>query len=261
MRGKTVDFVISYFKSHHFLALIAGILVALPVAYIAEASTTHYFDSHRQDAKQANALTSRAISSMPNPADMNPGASNSEARFIVEQTDRQQDIIDEKTDQLQTVYPSTPLATFSTNYSSSQMQTTNREVRNYADDIQSLSSNYNDTLKASLEFIEYSPAVDTVDFSLGSADSNERMDRLRNGLGRAKDSLSQIDNFDLARDTKQLIISAQSAQEKLEDGGSVDDFVEEFESLQSSSVEMFESHYTTLRQDLQQMSSSIANSL
>ena len=261
MKGGVIQPVIAYIKSHHFLAMLVGLMIALPVLYGVEMLTTSYFDSLRQDTKQTSSRISRAINAMPDPADMTAGASNSEARFIVEQTARQQEIIDENTQQLQTAYPFAYLATFSTSHQASNLRSTNQHIEDQADDIQSQSANYTATLQASLEFIEYSPAIDTVDFSLGSEDSNERMERLRNGLDRADDELSQIDSSDLAQDVDELIAAAKTAQQELEDGGSVEDFVDDFQALQASCIELFTDHYRSTWPELQEKITSISKDI
>ena len=257
MKREIVQPVITYLRSHHFIALLAGLVVALPILFGAEALTTSYFDSARQDTKQASSRISRAINHIPDPADMTAGASNSEARFIVEQTASQQEIIDENTQQLQTAYPFAYLATFSISHQASSLRSTNQRIKDQADDIQSQSANYTATLQASLEFIEYSPAIDTVDFSLGSEDSNERMERLRNGLDRADNELSQVDNSYLAQDVSELIAAAKTAQQELEDGGSVEDFVDDFQALQASYIELLTNHYRSIRPELQEKITSI----
>lgn len=261
MKGRVIQSVVTYIKSHHFLALLTGLVIALPILYGAEALTASYFDSARQDTKQTSARISRAINDMPDPSGMEAGASNSEARFIVEQTTRQQEIIDENTQQLQTAYPIAYLATFSTSHQTSKLRSTNQRVQNHADDIQSKSADYTATLQASLEFIEYSPAIDTIDFSLGSADSNERMERLRNGLARADNELSQIDNSNLAQDANEVITAARAAQQELEDGGSVDDFVNDFQALQTSCIELLTDHYRSIRPELQKKTTSIGKNI
>ncbi len=260
---KYLDVTLDYMKSlpdvmrrYKLLALSVVVILTVPILLGIDTLATSRLDTTQSQIKQSHARLLKAINNAPSPEEMQPGQPNSQARFIINSTQESAERAEDAASDLGYSFYDRPLAYLSSTYSGRDVRRFNRLARSEATDISDQFTKYAELLASMQEFIEYSPLIDTADLSLGSADSNERMQRLRNGLERSANSI-EASKSPISEDALDIITRAQQAQDQLEADENVEEFVETFESLQLEYVGLASEHHQQLIDDLRQRAISI----
>lgn len=159
-------------------------------------------------------------------------------------------------------YGYTWLAAGTGEHSFFELRRANRTIRSEAGSIRADTSAYVDVLVALEDFFVYNPETDTATFSSGSADTNERMERLRNGLSDARSGVSvHADDHRFAAEIVTILESAQASQTRLENTGDTKGFVTTFTRLQKQCRSVLVSHYKETHPRLQKNAVDIGQTL
>lgn len=226
-----------------------------------EATATNYLNSHTQQLRTEQSRLLSQINSIPRPADMEKGIINSQSRFVIDTTATSHEEMIEISDQLGFGYRHLFVSLISREYETNELRAINREIDEITQDIDKEISSYSQNLSAMTNFIEYNPRVDTTDLSLGSSDSNERMDRLRTGLSTAIDEIEQLTSSEFHDQTLRVLRDAQSAQTELENTGEIEDFVDTIEELQNEYIQLTIDKYELILPQIRQQAISINRKL
>ena len=200
-------------------------------------STRHFHDQYTQ-LRQDHARLNRAIAALPDADPDNPDALTRNYAGFGSQTAAATADITEATTSLRDGYQRPWLAVFSSEYRYSDIDTTNQQLAEPAQSLQTAAAEHGTAITAMEEFMAYAPAVDLADYSPGSADTQERLQRLQTGLERAESDLA-TDSGDsqLNGRAQQILDSAQSARQQLHDDEDVEAFTATFQRLQAAWAE------------------------
>lgn len=175
----------------------------------------------------------QALAGIPNPSEMIPGIINSQTRYVVNETTRQHDIIQE-------LSSSSTLTGWKAAYSrirnGSPLANVQRNQRGIAQEQQALRDEtqaYNDTLQAILAFMEYNPRLDFQEYIAGGPDTDARLQRLSDGLQATQTSLEVLPYSSYKERLLTTLMIAQNAQNNLKQSSDVKSFITTIEALQA----------------------------
>lgn len=224
-------------------------------------STRHFHDQYTQ-LRQDHARLNRAIAALPDTDPDNPDTlTRNYAGFGSQTAAATADITDAATS-LRDGYQRPWLAIFSNKYSYDHINTVNQQLVETTQSLQTTATKYRTAIKSMKGFMAYDPAVDLADYSPGSADTQERLQRLQTGLEQAESSLT-TDSSDsqLNYHAQQTLSSAQSAQQQLYDDEDVEVFIATFEQLQTTWTNNVTDNHQEVTRQLQQDVSKLGSSL
>lgn len=243
-----------YARNKHFLiALIVATVASLALIWM-NSYATAYLDNQHTELRQEQAKMLKAVNTVPDPANIDPKNANPETTYIIDSTDKATQSAESAAESLRYSLIDKLMATFSGQYSAKELHENDKRIRKSSAAIAAELARYNQVLTATERFIEYDAKIDTAELSLGSADSNERMERLRQGLSKAEEDIDKIAGSSLANDVKNIIYRAQTTQKELESNGDTDNFVDKFEQLQAEYVELIDTHHDQMIPALRQQS-------
>lgn len=240
----------STYRDHKTITRISAVFFSIILLVFAiQPPLNSLFSRQKSNLLQDHSIMLRETNQLPSPEGIVTGQQNADARAIVQITDDAVSTIETKQADI-SLGRSLPLASwFTARVSAGEVRTLRQEIDSTEQVLTSSLTPYQQSLEALLLFFEYSPRVDTLEYSAGSSDSVERMDRLSSGLEETKASLESIDH-ELAAGLIEIIASAQRVQADLESSGDVGTFVDEFSALQNQAKDKAIEWHTTTQSDL-----------
>jgi|AntRauTorckE6833_2_1112554.scaffolds.fasta_scaffold00858_14 hypothetical protein len=110
------------------------------------------------------------------------GISNSQARFVVNQTAERASTFEEIATTIEYPLRYRAIGLLTRNPSTQGLKQNHASIIAAAADASKRLSAYSETLESLLLYLEYNPGVDTADYAPDLSETQERMDRLKNDL-------------------------------------------------------------------------------
>lgn len=237
-----------HFRDHSFrvawVVIIFG--VTLFALHLAQGYSSNYLRNELQELRQEQARFTRAVHSLPAPAKADPRSNLPELQYVLDGTRQASVDIQNSGAHLEEGIPFYWLAVISPDHQFSDLREADRTLRNTPKKIRRRTENYTDTVTALGDFLAYEPATDMANFSPGSADTQKRMKRLRNGLDQTRSEIPESEAPGLTEDILVILKSTENARQTLKTEEDVDEFVSTINELQVRAVSVLDTHYHEL---------------
>jgi|GEM_PF-2988338 hypothetical protein len=229
---------------------VAGIILALSLSLLIYPSMVEQLSVKKSEFLATQARLLKSLSGIPSPTEMTPGIQNSQARFVVEETARQaENIAQDAPDMLialryrflSYMTPRSPLSGVASNHEA---------IEDIAHDTASQIDTYDGLLTSLLQFIEYSPVVDTTDYQAESNETQQRMERLTDGLESTSNQLGQLPSSPVKDSALAYISSAKQAQADLMESGNTEAFTSTIERLQQELIQDLATRHQEVQETL-----------
>lgn len=247
------------FWSLLFTFAVAFVLGAFFLHY-ANARASDYFEQKTALMHETHAQLQRDVASVASPEGLHT-MDSSRARSFIAATRDSREHIGDSTDGLKTASSGLWPALFTSEYGFMKFRKTQQTIQTNTESIRKDITPYVAVVSALEHFFAYNPAVDTANFSRGSADTQERMERLRSGLEQARSDVAVYQDRQFAADILELLNAAEVAQEELEQTGDTEAFIATMSELQERTQSVLTSHHKTIHPRLQQNAVDIGRSL
>ncbi len=251
LRGKLPRFL----RHHKKLSAIAiAFLVATFLLFLFQPLFTGAIASKRTELLQAQATTLHTVNQLPSPNRMVIGQQNADARFVSTRTSQLTDTVIDEASNLSLPSRYFVVSAFTANTSPANVRELRGAFTVTSSSIQEDLYAYSATLDALLRFIEYSPHVDLIEYDPGTSDTQERMQRLADGLSDTRETLETISNSAPQHSAYinrliEVIDEAIAAQRTLQETHNTEAFIAAASPLQKQATSILTEYFSAVQRE------------
>lgn len=251
----------SFWRHHHKISVAVLIFFIIIIGLLGfQFISSNLLSAHQSRLLQQQSTALSAINGTPSPDNIAIGQPNGPARVTVVTTEEKLANTNEAIADMRVRSHHRFLAYFDGGASATIMRKLRGDIRSIRSEHIPAMSQYHDSFSAVLQFLEYSPRVDMIDYDSDSPDTQERLERLSAGLD---DITTELTGFStpLADELLGSMASSQDTVDQLKESQDVDAFIEDFSAQQErakqSLIDSYNEVYPAARSDITTLSRTI----